>query len=78
CGKPADIHKNCANDACHILFIQCEECATRFNNCCSNTCKDFIALPEEERRRKRLTTTFNGSEFSKSRKSARKGALKID
>jgi len=78
CGKPADTHKNCANEACHILFIQCEECAKNFNSCCSNTCKDFIALSEEERRKQRLTLAFNGSEFSKSRKSARKGALKID
>ena len=27
CGKTCDSHVNCANDACHILFIQCDECA---------------------------------------------------
>ena len=26
CGKPCDNHTNCANDACHLLFIQCDEC----------------------------------------------------
>ena len=26
CGEPADIHVNCANDACHLLFIQCDSC----------------------------------------------------
>ena len=26
CGAPADIHVNCANDACHLLFIQCDTC----------------------------------------------------
>ena len=29
CGKPFDIHTNCANDACHLLFIQCNECKTK-------------------------------------------------
>ena len=24
CGQPADTHVNCANDGCHLLFIQCE------------------------------------------------------
>ena len=24
CGKPADTHTNCKNDACHLLFIQCD------------------------------------------------------
>ena len=27
CGNPCDTHVNCANEACHLLFIQCEECA---------------------------------------------------
>src|SRR5690606_36152450 len=26
CRKPCDTHVNCANEACHLLFIQCEEC----------------------------------------------------
>ena len=34
CGKPCDTHVNCANDACHILFLQCEECAEKHDNCC--------------------------------------------
>src|SRR6187401_226618 len=27
CGVPNDHHTNCANDACHLLFIQCSSCA---------------------------------------------------
>jgi UPF0176 protein len=50
CGKPADTHLNCVNQACHLLFIQCDECAEKFNKCCSNECKDFIALPEEQQK----------------------------
>ena len=53
CGEPADTHTNCANDACHILFIQCEKCAEKFEACCSEECKDFIHLPLEEQREKR-------------------------
>jgi UPF0176 protein len=47
CGKPADTHINCANQACHLLFIQCDECATKYNHCCSVECKDIVALPED-------------------------------
>jgi UPF0176 protein len=65
CGAPCDAHTNCANDACHILFLQCPSCATRYEACCSNKCKDFTHLPEEERRPLRKTEVFNGSKFSK-------------
>ncbi len=48
CGKPADTHTNCANNDCHLLFIQCAECAAKMEGCCSNDCVDFIHLPDEE------------------------------
>lgn len=41
CGKPCDVHSNCANDRCHLLFIQCRECAGQFENCCSAECRDL-------------------------------------
>lgn len=47
CGKPADSHTNCKNEACHLLFIQCEACASQFNGCCSAACQEIIALPQE-------------------------------
>ncbi|MBL7764645.1 MAG: rhodanese-related sulfurtransferase [Chitinophagaceae bacterium] len=50
CGKPADTHTNCLNNACHLLFIQCEECAKKMNGCCSKVCQDFYAMPEEVRK----------------------------
>lgn len=50
CGKPSDRHTNCKNDACHLLFIQCEECASRYEGCCSTACVDFIHLPEEQQK----------------------------
>ncbi len=45
CGKPADTHVNCANDGCHLLFIQCDECSKKHEGCCSTECQDFIHLP---------------------------------
>jgi UPF0176 protein len=50
CGVPADTHQNCENEACHMLFIQCEACATKFNRCCSEKCQAVRALPDETRK----------------------------
>lgn len=47
CGNPCDTHTNCLNDGCHLLFIQCEACAQKFNGCCSEACKTVYELPEE-------------------------------
>ena len=67
CGKPNDDHTNCANDACHILFIQCKECAEKHNGCCSTKCSEFNQRPEEERIKLRVTEVFNGTKFGKGR-----------
>ncbi|WP_320112303.1 rhodanese-related sulfurtransferase [Draconibacterium orientale] len=40
CGKPCDSHTNCANHGCHILFIQCPECAEKYHGCCTPECAD--------------------------------------
>ena len=50
CGKPCDTHINCANDACHLLFIQCEECGEKYEACCSQDCKEVLHLPLEEQK----------------------------
>lgn len=47
CGKPCDTHVNCANEACHLLFIQCPECAEKLSDCCSEKCAEIAALPYE-------------------------------
>jgi len=67
CGAPSDQHTNCANDACHILFIQCDACKTQHDNTCSDKCQSFIALPEDEQARLKLTMEFNGTKFGKGR-----------
>lgn len=48
CGKPCDTHHNCANTACNLLFIQCEECAEKFDQTCSDECQEIIHLPEDD------------------------------
>lgn len=55
CGAPADTHTNCANDICHLLFIQCENCANEFDGCCTTECRDVLHLPEKERLQLRKT-----------------------
>ncbi len=67
CGKPCDTHVDCANDACHILFIQCDECAEAHSSCCSTECSDFTRLPLEEQKVQKITRVFNGSKFGKGR-----------
>jgi UPF0176 protein len=67
CGIENDTHTNCANDACHILFIQCSSCWTEYEGCCSIKCKDFNKLPEEEKIELRKTMEFNGTKFGKGR-----------
>ncbi len=76
CGSACDTHVNCANDACHILFIQCEECGTNYNHCCSTKCKDFLKIPEQERDQLKTKIKFNGTKFGKGRyKAIRKDEL---
>ena len=48
CGKPCDNHTNCANDGCHLLFIQCDDCKVAMENCCSTECLEIIHLPLNE------------------------------
>ncbi|MDR1502318.1 MAG: rhodanese-related sulfurtransferase [Prevotella sp.] len=50
CGKPCDTHTNCKNDGCHLLFIQCDECAEKMKCCCSDACKDIVSLPDEQQK----------------------------
>lgn len=68
CGNPFDIHTNCANLACHILFIQCDECKTKFDNCCSEECQHIFHLPEEQQKEIRKGKKPERNVFKKGRK----------
>lgn len=67
CGKPADTHVNCANEACHLLFIQCNECKKKYEGCCSRECLDFIHLPTEIQKEKRKGIDKGRNIFNKSK-----------
>ena len=67
CGTSCDTHTNCANDACHLLFIQCDQCAEEYSGCCSVACKEFQVLPDEEKKPLRGKIAFNGTKFSKAK-----------
>ena len=62
CCKPCDTHVNCKNDDCHLLFIQCAECAEKMNGCCTPECVKITALPIEEQRKLRKGRVKNGPE----------------
>ncbi|MEL7003911.1 MAG: rhodanese-related sulfurtransferase [Bacteroidota bacterium] len=67
CGKPCDTHTNCKNDGCHLLFIQCKECAEENQGCCSKECVDVINLPEEEQAKLRSGINKGRQVFKKGR-----------
>ena len=68
CGEPFDVHTNCANVACNLLFIQCPSCKEKYNNCCSDECKTIAALSEEEQKVLRKGKNFGRLVFKKGRK----------
>ena len=67
CGEPADLHTNCANEACHLLFIQCEKCKKKMENCCSTNCMEINRLPFEEQKALRKGQGNSNDIFKKGR-----------
>ncbi len=67
CGQPCDTHTNCLNDGCHLLFIQCEECAQKLEGCCSETCREEKNLPPDEQRARRAGRENGIMVFNKSK-----------
>ena len=71
CGDPCDMHTNCLNDGCHLLFIQCEKCKVLYSGCCSTVCKEAAALPQEEQKALRKGIEKGNMIFNKSRQRLR-------
>ena len=76
CGAPCDTHVNCANESCHLLFIQCDDCKKQMNNCCSDECKEINALPYDEQKLLRKGKGNSNQIFKKGRSTKLK--YKID
>ena len=67
CGAPCDTHVNCANEACHLLFIQCEACQEKMETCCSTDCQSIVNLPEAEQKKRHKGHHNSNKIFKKGR-----------
>jgi UPF0176 protein len=67
CGKPCDTHTNCRNNGCHLLFIQCDECAEKMEGCCSTACKETLHMPVERQKEIRSGVENGQNIFNKSK-----------
>lgn len=67
CGQPCDTHVNCKNEGCHLLFIQCDACAEKYEHCCSEACQEVIHLPEEDQKALRKGKEKGQNIFNKSK-----------
>ena len=67
CGTLCDTHNNCANDGCHLLFIQCGDCRKKFDACCSAECQTTIYLTAEEQKKLRQGINKGRQVFKKGR-----------
>ncbi|HVF81814.1 MAG TPA: rhodanese-related sulfurtransferase [Flavisolibacter sp.] len=67
CGLPSDTHVNCANEGCHLLFLQCDSCKKKWEGCCSRECFAFIHLAPEQQKELRKGIDKGSNIFNKSR-----------
>ncbi len=67
CGEACDTHVNCDNEACHLLFIQCESCAKEMQDCCSAECVEVVNMPEDVQKELRKGIPNSNKIFKKGR-----------
>jgi len=67
CGNLCDVHVNCENEACHLLFIQCDACKEKMQGCCSEDCQEIYNLPFEEQKALRKGVRNSNKIFKKGR-----------
>ncbi|MDA9341487.1 rhodanese-related sulfurtransferase [Flavobacteriaceae bacterium] len=67
CGEACDTHINCANEGCHLLFIQCKVCSDKMEYTCSKECYEMIQLPFEEQKKLRKGKHASNKIFKKGR-----------
>ena len=53
CSNLCDIHVNCKNVNCNLLFLQCDSCKEKYYNCCSIDCINVVNLTSEEQKQLR-------------------------
>jgi UPF0176 protein len=67
CGEACNEHTNCANEAWHLLFIQCDACSEKMENTCSTNCQEVIQLSFEEQKELRKGKGNSNKIFKKGR-----------
>lgn len=67
CGTLWDTHTNCKNPGCNLLFLQCPECGTQYDGCCSDECKDIYHMPQDVQKEMRKHKDSGIRIFSKGR-----------
>ena len=67
CGAACNSHTNCANEGCHLLFIQCDACSEKMENTCSIDCQETIQLPSEVQKELRKGKGNSNQIFKKGR-----------
>ncbi|MDC1323368.1 rhodanese-related sulfurtransferase [Polaribacter sp.] len=67
CGAACNTHTNCANEGCHLLFIQCDACSEKMENTCSIDCQETIQLPSEVQKELRKGKGNSNQIFKKGR-----------
>ena len=67
CGNKSDKHTNCNNEACHLLFIQCEDCAKKYNGCCCKKCEKVYLLTIDQQKKLRKGKKSSNKIFKKGR-----------
>lgn len=68
CGSPWDLHSNCQNPGCNLLFLQCPNCALEFDSCCTYECRDISKLPREDQVRWQNDMESQSPKFLRSRR----------
>lgn len=53
CGETCDIHTNCRNVNCNLLFLQCQKCKDKHESCCSVECIEVANMSEDQRKKLR-------------------------
>ena len=53
CGSSCDIHVNCNNVNCNLLFLQCDACKVKYENCCSVECVEISKYSKEKQKKLR-------------------------
>jgi UPF0176 protein len=77
CGETCDNHTNCDYLDCNLLFIQCANCKSEFENCCSLECLDNSQLPLDKQKELRKVREKEGLlDYQKSLRPKIKGIKK--